>query len=54
MPDSPGLLSSTEQMEDEEQPPRRLGEYKVVKDIAEGTFGKVKSKYDDTHSDTGD
>ena len=24
-------------------PPSRLGEYKVVEEIAEGTFGKVKS-----------
>lgn len=45
-------MSSTKQMENGEQSPRKLGEYKVIKDIAEGTFGKVKSKYDDTYSDT--
>ena len=25
-------------------PPSRLGEYTVIQEIAEGTFGKVKSK----------
>lgn len=25
-------------------PPEKLGEYTVIQDIAEGTFGKVKSK----------
>lgn len=31
--------------DEETFPPSKLGEYKVVKDIAEGTFGKVKSVY---------
>jgi len=26
-------------------PPEKLGEYTVIEDIAEGTFGKVKSRY---------
>ena len=26
-------------------PPSKLGEYTVVQEIAEGTFGKVKSMY---------
>ena len=26
-------------------PPSKLGEYKVVDEIAEGTFGKVKSAF---------
>ncbi len=26
-------------------PPSRLGEYKVIQEIAEGTFGKVKSEF---------
>lgn len=26
-------------------PPSRLGEYTVIREIAEGTFGKVKSEF---------
>ena len=35
--------------DEETFPPSKLGEYKVVKDIAEGTFGKVKSMYRSQH-----
>jgi hypothetical protein len=29
-------------------PPEKLGEYTIVEDIAEGSFGKVKSMWDFT------
>lgn len=35
---------SMDQESDEKHSSRRLGEYLVIKDIAEGTFGKVKSQ----------
>ncbi len=43
---APLLLSTT--MNDQRDsstllPPSKLGEYTVIQDIAEGTFGKVKS-----------
>ena len=56
MPDTldPVSGSSLDQMENEQQSSRRLGEYKVVKDIAEGTFGKVKSNQSQLTADTRD
>lgn len=40
-----GQVPGMESVANGRQSSRMLGEYRVIKDIAEGTFGKVKSKH---------
>lgn len=44
LPLSPALTMSSTSEEEAFYPPSKLGEYTVVQEVGEGTFGKVKSK----------